>query len=69
MLKNLFDKKYYITIKYWQIYIKYTYKIRTNSSNFNNLKFTKIFLYNKFYKIRKYKSVFAPKFQYTNKIY
>ena len=69
MLKNLFDNAYYLNRYYFQIYIKSYHANYEALLKSNILKITKVFLYNKFYKIRKYNLFFLPKFQYTNKIY
>jgi hypothetical protein len=68
MLRNLFDNFYIFNSFYLKIYIKlWNLKSKHIISNVT-LKCNKIFVFNKFYKIKRYKLFFNPKFQYTNKI-
>lgn len=68
MLKSLFDNFYVFNSFYLKIYIKLWNLKAKHIISHVTLKCNKIFVFNKFYKIRRYKLFFNPKFQYTNKI-
>jgi hypothetical protein len=68
MLKNLFDNFYVVNSFYLKIYIKLWNLKAKHIVSYVTLKCSKIFLFNKFYKIKRYKLFFNPKLQYTNKI-